>query len=290
MNNTVLISILVIFIATIISNIYLPSREEVVFRTLRKILIYFSTFLGLIFATYLVYLIFPGTAFFKLNREIGIIDVVLGAISGFFLAYLFESTKKPNIEFKLNDIPQYGPRWVFRNLTILNKEQRFPYRSANINQASAWITYQKIDNSVCEKKIRARWATTNQPIVLGQIDYANIYVPSRESIPKREASEIPLVFKIKDDHNIYAFNNESYMYLDFASTENTIKEKSEIGIIENPKEEFIKKFCVGKKGKYLAKIRVLADGHEFIKCYEIDNCGSGLDDIQIKEIECKNKN
>lgn len=287
MNNTVLISILVIFIATIISNIYFPSRKEVVFRALRKILIYFSTLLGLIFVAYLVYLIFPDTLAFKLNREIEIIDVLLGAISGFFLAYLFESTKKPNIKFKLNDIPQYGQRWVFRNLTILNKKQSFPYRDANINHASAWIIYQKIDSTECETKIRARWATTNQPIVLGQIDYANIYVPSRESIPIREASEIPLVFKIKDNPNIYAFNNESYMYLDFSSAENTIKEKSEIGII-NPKEEFIRKFCVGEKGKYLAKVRVLADGHEFIKCYEIDNCGSGLDDIQIEEIECNN--
>lgn len=285
MNNAVVISIIIIFIATLISNIPSVHRSDVFIVILRKVLIYFSTLLGLIFVAYLVYLVFPNTLIFKLDSEIGIIDVALGAIAGFLLAYLFESTKKPDIRFKLNDVPQYGSRWVFRNLTILNKRQHFPFRSANISQASAWIIYQKVDDTDCEKKIRVRWASTRQPIVLGQIDYANIYVPSRESIPIEEASEIPLVFKIKDDTNIYAFNNESYMYLNFSSTDEIIKEKSDIGT-ENPKDEFVRKFCIGQKGKYLAKVRVLADGYEFIKCYEINNCGPELDEIQIEEIEC----
>lgn len=198
------------------------------------------------------------------------IDIFIGGIVGFLSAYFFDWLKRPNILIYPNPTKQFDPggKWVFLNIVIENRNHKFLFRNMNADQVSAWVNFLDFDSGVEIKSIRARWSSSRQPIVNGQIDYANIFVQSRESIPVGERSEIAAVVKVldKNDHNIYAFNNESYQFTD-------------------PKNLWRKgEYSIGKQARYKVKIKVLADGYEFNKTFILlnPNQDQSIDTVSIE--------
>lgn len=192
------------------------------------------------------------------KMNINWLELLFGGFIGFFSAYLFELLKRPNITIYPNPNKQFGinNKWLFLNAIVENKKQTFPFRSMNASQVSAWIYFLDFDSSAEIKQVRARWSSSRQPILEdGKVDYANLLVTPRESIPINEKSEIAVILKVfdKDDHNIYAFNNESY---EFNNQRDLWRKES---------------YSIGKLPRYKVRIKVLADGYEFCETLTLLN-------------------
>jgi hypothetical protein len=142
----------------------------------------------------------------------------------------------------------------------------------NVNQVSAWIYFLDFESNGEIKVIRARWSSSRQPIFHnGKIDIANLLVTPRESIPIGELSEVACVLKVndKEDHNIYAFNNESYEF-------------------NNTKDLWRKpEYAIGKFPRYKVRVKVIADGYEFNELFSLLNPkqDGSIDSLTLQKLE-----
>lgn len=230
-------------------------------------------------------------------KDINWIELVIGGAIGFFIALLtsaiYEWVRKPNLIFKIDENPNEGQRriknldykWKFLNIIVKNKVrpwwQSWVLGNVPAENARAWISFHDYDSNAEVQKVSARWASTKQPINgFGSPDWSSILVTSRESIPIGESASLAVSIKTentnKSDENIYAFNNESYMfYPEYKSPYNTLW--------SNPD------FLVGDDKKYRVCIKVLSQGHEYKEEFILSNPTKSYKTIKllkVKESSC----
>lgn len=202
-------------------------------------------------------------------------ELIIGAVFGFFTALftaaIYEWIRRPNLVFSIDESPNEGQRnikskdykWKFINLIVENKTrpwwQSWLWGNVAAENIRAWISYRDYDSNSEIVKIPARWASTSQPINdFGRPDWSSILVTSRESIPVGGAASLVVVIKTDKSENLFAFNNESYLYYpEYDFPYNTLWSKSD--------------FEIGDDKKYRVCVLILAQGHKYRKEFILSN-------------------
>ena len=194
----------------------------------------------------------------------------------------------PNLTFKLDDNSNTGERiikdfkykWKFLNVIVENKSrpwwQSWLFGNVPAENARVWISFFDYDSNSRLFRISGRWASTAQPIsTLGQPDWSSILVTSRESIPIDEAASVAVAIKTenpKKDSNVYAFNNESYMYYPgYPSPYDALWTKPE--------------FLIGEDKKYRVCIEILSNGHMYHGEFTLSNSDKFYNNIKLLQKE-----
>lgn len=225
-------------------------------------------------------------------KDINWLELIIGGSIGFFFALLtaaiYEWVRKPNLIFEVDKnanegqrrIKNHDYRWKFLNVIIQNERrswwQSWFYGNVPAENTRAWVSFCDYDSNAEILNISARWASTKQPINdFGRPDWSSILVTSRESIPVGESASLAIVIKTDKSGNVFAFNNESYLfYPEYSSPYDTLW--------SNPD------FQVGDDKKYKVCIKVLSQGHEYSEKFTLLNSSRSYKSIILsrEKSEC----
>lgn len=159
----------------------------------------------------------------------------------------------PHVEVHNRKIPRWLS-WVF------DGDPAFACR--------AWIAFYPStgDGRIFHEEMAARWSEADQPRIVqipgptGVVGAAVEAVQHAIDIPTGECMTIAPVYRAKVHDACYGWNNESYLYG-----------------FEHPSWQL-------DKGRYMARIRVLTGGREFVDVFRVVNDAS-FNDFRLEDID-----
>jgi len=190
-------------------------------------------------------------------------QLLIGIILGWILTRIMEMLHKPSINFELkNDTEFYrkNRKFKFINIAVKNKKQnilkKFFFGNSSLNNARVWLIFRSKKEIL---RVDGRWASTKEPVDYssGQPVIPEILIPSRDTVPPGEEATISIAIKEYGEDLFYIFNNESYLYN-----------------WKNPDYEL-------KDSKYWLKVRLLADGNEYIGNFLLFNPSKSLRNFKL---------
>jgi len=185
----------------------------------------------------------------------------IGIILGWLLTRVMEMFRRPRISFDPADDSEFSranKKFKFLNVIVKNKKQnwleKFFLGNASLNNARVWLSFEEFTSHKEVLKISGRWASTKEPVDYssGQPLIPEILIPSRDTIPQGEEAAVSIAIKESSEDSFFAFNNESYLH-NWKNTDYELKDN-----------------------KYWLKIRLLADGDEYIGKFLLSNPSKSL--------------
>lgn len=155
-----------------------------------------------------------------LNQE-SILTLFAGVLLGWLAQRLTDIFSGPKIEMEIGSearlLPNTGSEVKFLNIKVKNIKRNFLHRllinSNTANNARAWVSFHDPITKGELLKINGRWTSTKEPVDYhGGVNIGDALVVSRETLPPNEETEISVAVKENQKKNVYAFNNESYLY------------------------------------------------------------------------------
>lgn len=210
----------------------------------------------------------------ELDYLLGLINkyqIIIGFILGWPFARFWEEIRKPQIEMSIGHEALWpsdnSPQTKFLHIKVINKKRKLPTAMflghPTANNTRAWISFLDFNTKIELLKINGRWITKKEPVdyAAGKIDLAEALIPPRETIPADEESSLSVALKDVGKSQAFAFNNESYLY-QWRKDEFKLEEK-----------------------RYLVRVKVSAEGKEWIRDFILLNLGTSLKNFKISEIE-----
>lgn len=210
---------------------------------------------------------------------------LLAGVVGILIVLALERQRRPKLQIKIGEI--VSP--FLENDPLGRKQCRWPlveihnlkitrwlawvYDGDPALACRAWISFHNpIDGGrIFREAMPARWNEADQPRVVpfsgldGKTFTVLQGVQYAIDIPTGECMQIAPVYRAKDSVSCYGWNNESYLYN-----------------FEHPSWKL-------DKGRYIARIRVVTGGREFVDAFKIVN-DAPFEDFRIEEVDQKTKN
>lgn len=200
-------------------------------------------------------------------------QLFFGILLGWLFARLWEEVRKPNIKLEIGGDgfwPQNTtPKTKFVHIKIINQKRNLLralfLSNPTANNARAWISFLDYLTHTEVFKMNGRWASKREPVdyTTGKVDLAEVLLPSRETIPSGEETNISIAIKDDGKSSCFGFNNESYIHN-----------------WRNPDYELIDK-------RYIVKVRISAEGKEWTKNFLLHNPGNSLKNFRLVEVNNK---
>jgi hypothetical protein len=210
---------------------------------------------------------------------------LLASVAGILIVLVLESRRRPNLRmaigvtaapFQENDpLSRKQCRWPIVEIHNL----KIPWWLAWVYDGDpafacrAWISFHNLQDGgrIFSEAMPARWNESDPPRVVqftkpdGQTIAALEAVQYAIDIPTGERMGMAPVYRAKDSESCYGWNNESYLHN-----------------FEHPLWKL-------DKGRYIARIRVVTGGREFVDAFKIIN-DAPFADFRIEEVDQETKN
>ncbi|QQG43980.1 MAG: hypothetical protein HYW86_03905 [Candidatus Roizmanbacteria bacterium] len=195
--------------------------------------------------------------------------LLFGAIIGWLLQRLTDILTAPNFKIDIGTSPIFQPptakdHYKFMNVSVINVKRgilSFFISSNTATNARVWLSFLDPETKAELLKINGRWTTTKEPVDYhGGVNIGDALLVSRETIPPDESTEISIAIKKQGMDECYAFNNESYLYS-----------------WEKPDFQLDQK-------RYLLKVKIAAEGKEWVRNFILLNLGKSLKNFRLVRI------
>lgn len=197
-------------------------------------------------------------------------QLILGILLGWLFVRFWEELRKPNLKLQIGGDgfwPQNtNPKTKFVHVKVVNLKRNLLMglflSSPTANNARAWVSFHDYLTKTEIVKMNGRWTSKREPVdyATGKIDLAEVLIPPRETIPPEEESNISIALKDDGKSACFGFNNESYLHN-----------------WRHPDYELIDK-------RYIVKVKVSAEGKEWVKNFLLQNPGNSLKQFKISEL------
>ncbi len=190
----------------------------------------------------------------------------IGIIVGWLITRFMEMLRRPRISFEPADDSEFSRanrKFKFINVIVRNAKQnwleKFFFGNSSLNNARVWLVFEEFTSNKEVLKISGRWASTKEPVDYssGQPLIPEILIPSRDTIPQGEEATVSVAIKESTEDSFFAFNNESYLH-NWKSADYELKDN-----------------------KYWLKIRLLADGEEYVGKFLLSNPSRSLKNFKV---------
>jgi len=211
----------------------------------------------------------------------GFLNNLLAGVFGILIVLTLERQRRPRLVFKIktdevlglpeNDLlGRMQCRWPtveVHNLKI-HRWLSWVYSGDPAFACRAWISFHNPTDGgrIFRNEMIARWHEADQPRVMpirkpdGTVVVLLEGVQNAIDIPTGECGTIAPVYRAKDSESCYGWNNESYLH----SWQHPLWKLD--------------------KGRYIARIRVVTGGREFVGAFKVIN-DAPFDDFRIEEID-----
>jgi hypothetical protein len=157
--------------------------------------------------------------------DLNILDFIFATIVASFL-WILDKQKKPKLIVKIGEPSNLNlTQGKFKSLNLILKNKREAGLRSFFNQTAtqtkATLIFKDFDSKVELFRLIARWHTTREPLTpsYDKVDPGLALTNPREVITPGEEIGLAVVIKKDKQKNFHPFNNESYMYADYAKPE-----------------------------------------------------------------------